>query len=155
MSNIALKNGKIYLEKGVFAQALYAEDGIIRAVGNNEDILPLCTDTPVIDCGGKTVVPGFNDSHQHLLMVGIGMAQADITKATSADHLVEIGKQFLAQNPSARTRGIQAVGWNQDFFEGDKRLPTVGIWTGSPPRSPSFWNGSAAMWSPSTARCWS
>ena len=124
MSNIALKNGKIYLEKGVFAQALYAEDGIIRAVGNNEDILPLCTDTPVIDCGGKTVVPGFNDSHQHLLMVGIGMAQADITKATSADHLVEIGKQFLAQNPSAQARGIQAVGWNQDFFEGDKRLPT-------------------------------
>ena len=69
MSKIALKNGKIYLEKGVFAQALYAEDGIIRAVGNNEDILPLCTDTPVIDCGGKTVVPGFNDSHLHLLMV--------------------------------------------------------------------------------------
>lgn len=124
MSKIALKNAKIYVEKGVFAQALYAEDGIIRAVGTNEDILPLCGDAQVIDCGGKTVVPGFNDSHMHLLMVGIGMAQADITKATSADHLVEIGKAFLESHPQARKRGIQAVGWNQDLFVGDKRLPT-------------------------------
>ena len=124
MSKIALKNAKIYVEKGVFAQALYAEDGIIRAVGKNEDVLPLCGDAQVIDCGGRTVVPGFNDSHMHLLMVGIGMAQADITKATSADHLVEIGKAFLESHPQARKRGIQAVGWNQDFFEGDKRLPT-------------------------------
>ena len=124
MSKIALKNAKIYVEKGVFAQALYAEDGILRAVGTNEDILPLCGDAQVIDCGGRTVVPGFNDSHMHLLMVGIGMAQADITKATSADHLVEIGKAFLESHPQARKRGIQAVGWNQDLFEGDKRLPT-------------------------------
>ena len=124
MSKIALKNAKIYVEKGVFAQALYAEDGIIRAVGKNEDVLPLCGDAQVIDCGGRTVVPGFNDSHMHLLMVGIGMAQADITKATSADHLVEIGRQFLADHPGAQKRGIQAVGWNQDLFVGDKRLPT-------------------------------
>ncbi len=124
MSKIALKNAKIYVEKGVFAQALYAEDGIIRAVGKNEDVLPLCGDAQIIDCGGKTVVPGFNDSHMHLLMVGIGMAQADITKATSADHLVEIGKAFLESHPQARKRGIQAVGWNQDLFVGDKRLPT-------------------------------
>ena len=124
MSKIALKNAKIYVEKGVFAQALYAEDGILRAVGKNEDVLPLCGDAQVIDCGGRTVVPGFNDSHMHLLMVGIGMAQADITKATSADHLVEIGKAFLKSHPQARKRGIQAVGWNQDLFVGDKRLPT-------------------------------
>ena len=124
MSKIALKNAKIYIEKGVFAQALYAEDGILRAVGTNEEVLPLCGDAQVIDCGGRTVVPGFNDSHMHLLMVGIGMAQADITKATSADHLVEIGKTFLESHPQARKRGIQAVGWNQDLFEGDKRLPT-------------------------------
>ena len=92
MSKIALKNAKIYLEKDRFASALYAENGVIRAVGTEDEVLPLCADAQVIDCGGKTVVPGFNDSHMHLLMVGIGMAQADIARATSADHLVEIGK---------------------------------------------------------------
>ena len=124
MRKFALINGKIYVERGVFAQALYAEDGVIRAVGSNEDILALCAGAQPWDCGGKTVIPGFNDSHQHLLMVGIGMAQADITAARSADHLVEIGRAFLEAHPEARERGIQAVGWNQDLFEGDKRLPT-------------------------------
>ena len=124
MSKIALKNAKIYLEKDRFVSALYAENGVIRAVGTEDEVLPLCADAQVIDCGGKTVVPGFNDSHMHLLMVGIGMAQADIARATSADHLVEIGKKYLNTHPQARKRGIQAVGWNQDFFTGDKRLPT-------------------------------
>ena len=31
MRKLALKNGKIYVEQGVFAQALLAEDGVITA----------------------------------------------------------------------------------------------------------------------------
>lgn len=124
MNKLALINGKIYVEKGVFAQALWAEDGIIRGVGKNEDVPAGYSAYEVIDCGGRTVVPGFNDSHMHLLMTGIGMAQADITCATSAEHLVEIGRAFLESHPRAAKRGIQAVGWNQDLFTGDKRMPT-------------------------------
>lgn len=124
MAKLVLKNGKIYIEKGVFTQAILMEDGVITAVGTNEEIAALSDNAQVIDCEGKTVIPGFNDSHMHLLMVGIGMAQADITAATSADQLVEIGKRFLEMHPEARNRGIQAVGWNQDLFTGDKRLPT-------------------------------
>ena len=124
MGRLALTNGKIYVEKGVFAQALWTEDGVIRGVGKNEDVPTEYRVDEVIDCGGKTVVPGFNDSHMHLLMTGIGMAQADITRATSAEHLVEIGKAFLETHPQAAVRGIQAVGWNDDLFTGDKRMPT-------------------------------
>ncbi len=124
MGVFALKNGKIYVEKGVFSSALYAEDGVIRAIGTDEEIEALAGGAPVLDCGGRTVVPGFNDSHMHLLMVGIGMAQADITDVTSADHLVERVRQWYAAHPEAAARGIQAVGWNQDLFQGDKRMPT-------------------------------
>ncbi len=124
MSKLLLKNGKIYVEKGVFAQALYSENGIIRAVGTNDEVLALAGECPVIDCGGKTVVPGFNDSHMHLLMVGIGMAQADITDVTSADDLVARVQAWYRDHPEAALRGIQAVGWNQDLFTGDKRMPT-------------------------------
>lgn len=124
MDRLALINGKIYVEKGVFAQALWAEDGIIRGVGKNEDVPTEYHIGTVIDCGGKTVVPGFNDSHMHLLMAGIGMAQANIACATSVEHLVELGKTYLETHPQAAVRGIQAMGWNQDLFAGDKRLPT-------------------------------
>lgn len=124
MEKLVLTNGKIYVERDCFAQAVYAEDGVIRLVGTNEEVLTAAgADARVLDCGGRTVIPGLNDSHMHLLMVGIGRAQADISQATSAEHLVEIGKKFLAENPGARRRGIQAVGWNQDLFVGDKRMP--------------------------------
>lgn len=124
MSKLVLKNAKIYLERNRFASALYAENSIVRAVGSEEEILPLCTGAEIIDCGGRTVVPGFNDSHLHLLMVGIGMSQVNITDVRSADDLVERVSTFLAEHPQVRKRGIQSVGWNQDFFTGDKRLPT-------------------------------
>ncbi len=124
MKKLVLKNGKIYLDREQFAQALYIEDGVIRAVGTDRAMEALAAGGQVIDCGGKTVIPGFNDSHMHLLMVGIGMAQADITGATSAADLVDRVKAWLADHPAALSRGIQAVGWNQDLFRGDKRMPT-------------------------------
>mgnify|MGYP004500993451 FL=1 len=39
MGELVLTNGKIYVERGAFAQAVYAQDGEIRAVGSNEEVL--------------------------------------------------------------------------------------------------------------------
>lgn len=50
------------------AEALAAKDGLIVAVGSNRGILGLaCPGTPVIECQGQCVVPGFHDAHIHLL----------------------------------------------------------------------------------------
>ena len=43
---------------------LYAEDGIIRKVGPNEE-LPATADT-VIDLTGQILLPGFVNTHHHL-----------------------------------------------------------------------------------------
>jgi len=124
MGKLALFNGKIYVEKGVFAQALWAEDGIIVGVGRNEDVPAEYHAYQVIDCGGKTVIPGLNDSHLHLIQIGTRLAQAPIHLATSMDHLVEIVKDFAAKNPGLTAKGIKAAGWNQDLFTDEKRSPT-------------------------------
>ena len=124
MSKLALFNGKIYVEKGVFAQALWAEDGVIVGVGRNEDVPAEYHAYEVIDCGGKTVIPGLNDSHLHLIQIGTRLAQAPINQATSMDHLVEIVKDFAAKNPALTAKGIKAAGWNQDLFTDEKRIPT-------------------------------
>ncbi|ODU56115.1 MAG: amidohydrolase [Clostridium sp. SCN 57-10] len=120
-----LINGKIYVERGVFAQAVYAEDGVICSVGTNEEVLAAAgKDAEVIDCGGKTVIPGLNDSHMHLLMIGIGLAQVDIGGVTSIDEMIERVKTFMEEHPEACKNGIHSVGWNQDLFVDDKRIPT-------------------------------
>ena len=125
MSKIALKNAKIYVEKGVFAQALYAEDGIIRAVGKNEDVLPLCGDAQIIDCGGKTVVPGFNDSHMHYMHYCKTKMGAELFSCTSMADLVQRMKDYF-ENRYDKNSGLWVVGegWNQDSFTDEKRFPT-------------------------------
>ncbi|MBQ2147783.1 MAG: amidohydrolase, partial [Firmicutes bacterium] len=66
MSKTAFLNGKVYVDAGHFEQAVLQEDGIIKAVGTNGEILALCDwETEKIDCGGKTVIPGLNDNHDH------------------------------------------------------------------------------------------
>ena len=50
------------------AQAIAVRDGIILAVGTDEEILALQgPDTDLIDLQGRTLMPGFVDGHTHIL----------------------------------------------------------------------------------------
>lgn len=117
-----LKNGKIYVEKNIFAEALLIEDGIIKDLGSNEEISLLATDK-IVDLEGKTVLPGLNDSHLHLVGVGSFMNICVLTSARSIDDIIRLGQEFLA-NKSDLT-ALVGRGWNQDYFtSGEKRMPT-------------------------------
>ena len=53
------------------AQAVAVRDGVIVGVGADHDVESLIgPGTRVIDCRGKTVTPGFVDSHTHNVFVG-------------------------------------------------------------------------------------
>lgn len=108
-----LKNAKIYVEKNNFQQAIFIVDGIIKEVGTNENILKNKYDK-IFDLNGKTVIPGLNDSHLHLVMAGETITACNLTSAKSIDEVIELGKKFIRNNS-----GITALfgrGWNQDFF---------------------------------------
>ncbi len=123
MSKTAFINAKVYVEKGVYAQALLQEDGWIKAVGSSEEILALAgADAEQIDCGGRTMVPGFNDSHMHILQVGMAMTQLDLSACRSVEDMIETGRQYIKDNPGIK--GIFTQSWNDDLFDPDKkRLP--------------------------------
>ena len=123
MNRLALKNGKIYVERGVFAQAVLMENGRVTAVGDNEDIADLAEDARIIDCGGRTVIPGLNDSHLHLIQIGTRLSRAEIAGSSSIDDMVQRVKAFMAAHPQACARGLAATGWNQDLFRDEKRMP--------------------------------
>jgi len=115
-----LNNGKIYIEKNNFAQAILIENGVIKQVGTNEEILKYNADN-IIDLQGKTVLPGFNDSHLHISMVGDAMRSCDLTSAKSIDDVIKIGRKFIEDNPGITV--LYGRGWNQDsFVTGEKRL---------------------------------
>src|SRR2546430_2010783 len=55
-----------------FVQAVAIADGKIVATGANDEILRLrAPNTTVLDMKGRTVVPGLNDSHLHVIRGGL------------------------------------------------------------------------------------
>ena len=56
MSTVIIHNGKIYMERGRFAEALMIEDGIITHAGSETDIMTHATAADLVyDCGGRIV----------------------------------------------------------------------------------------------------
>src|ERR1700751_4006758 len=55
-----------------FVEAVAIKDGKISAIGGSGEVLGQCGPaTNVIDCGGRTVSPGLNDSHMHPIRGGL------------------------------------------------------------------------------------
>ncbi|MCQ2548322.1 MAG: amidohydrolase [Clostridia bacterium] len=118
-----LFNGKVYVEKGHYVEAVKVDGNLISKIGSNEEVLALKdANTRLIDCKGKTLIPGLNDSHMHCTQFGEVKAKAPIDKARSVDELVAICQDFLKKNPDKCKNGLHAIGWNQDLYP-DKRMP--------------------------------
>lgn len=62
---------------GSWAEATAVEDGRIVAVGKSTDLLADFPDAESIDLGGRTVLPGLIDAHNHYLATGEGLDSID------------------------------------------------------------------------------
>lgn len=119
-----LKNAKVYVERGVYAQAAVVDGGEIKFVGDDESAAAFAGPRArVIDCGGYTLLPGLVDSHMHLMMFGEALSCVDIVGAKSIDDLVARCREFTSREPRKAERGIVSMGWDQDIFVGDRRMP--------------------------------
>ena len=62
----------------------------VLAVGSDAEIAPLVgSATRVVELAGRSVVPGFNDSHAHLLGIGFGRLDVDLVGTRSFQEVVE------------------------------------------------------------------
>ncbi|MCZ6878792.1 MAG: amidohydrolase [Acidobacteria bacterium] len=86
------------------AEAVAIKNGLIVAVGSDGEILSLAgANTEKIDLEGKTVLPGFNDSHLHLAWpVGEvpDPAIQRLGKVQSIAEIVELVRQKVADTPA-------------------------------------------------------
>ncbi len=121
---IALYNAKVYVERERFVEAVLVEDRKIKAIGTNEEILATTDIDEKIDCEGKTVIPGLNDSHMHIFNFGERMCQVKIGDCESIDEMIDRCKKYVEENPDSVKQGLYAQGWNQDYFTDSDRIPT-------------------------------
>lgn len=139
-TDLIITNGKVatMTKEGAFAQAVAIKDGKITAVGSNASVLKLKTAaTQVIDADGKTVIPGLNDSHLHIIREGLNYnAELRWDGVTSLKQAMQMLKEQAARTPDGAW--IKVVGgWNEFQFE-EKRLPTLEEINEAVPDKPVF-----------------
>ena len=94
--------------------ALAIADGRVLARGDDEQIMALAgPDTELIDMAGRTVLPGFIETHIHLAHYGANLLEVDC-RPTATDSVAAIQDALRAEaaEPSA-TEWILGWGWDE------------------------------------------
>lgn len=126
--DLILHNAVVYTQSAhaPVVQAIAVKEGRILATGADAAILPLTGPaTQVIDLGGRTVLPGIFDSHNHLLQVGVKLTRIRLDECRSPAEMMELVRQRAAITPP--NHWIVGEGWNEgNFIDANPpgRLPT-------------------------------
>ena len=117
-------NGHFYTSPGYAASVLWAQGGRIRALGGPELLAAAPPELPRTDLGGGWALPGFNDSHLHLLDVGRGLASVNLFGASGPADIAARCAAFVRAHAVPPGQAVYGNGWNQDLFAGPHALPT-------------------------------
>jgi predicted amidohydrolase YtcJ len=137
-ADFVLLNGRIWTVERARpeVQALAVHGGRIAALGADEQVRPLIEPgTRVIDLQGKRVVPGFHDSHVHLLSSGLRLAEVALKDAKDEEEFGRRLREFDRKLP--RDRWLLGGDWDHDRALGG-RLPTAELIDRYVPDRPVF-----------------
>ena len=140
MSKVILRNGRITTLDSAKpeAHAIAIRDGLVEAVGANEEIMRLADrDTNVIDLGGRRIIPGLNDSHTHLIRGGLNynMELRWENVASLADALRMLKSQA---DRTPAPQWVRVVGGWSEFQFAERRMPTLDEINVAAPETPVF-----------------
>jgi predicted amidohydrolase YtcJ len=103
-----------------FDGLLVGDDGKVKAVLRKGQKRPAAAS--VVDLGGKTLMPGLIDAHGHVMSLGYGAIQLNLTGVKSLDEMKERLRRFAGENPG--NGWIIGRGWNQELWP-VKAFPTA------------------------------
>src|SRR5712664_2289924 len=121
-----------------FVEAVAIKDGKISAVGRSDEILrQRGPATNVIDCGGRTVIPGLNDSHMHPIRGGLNYnMELRWDGVPSLADALRMLKSQAARTPSPQW--VRVVGGWTEFQFAERRMPTLDEINAVSPDTPVF-----------------
>src|SRR5262245_44778071 len=114
-ADLVLQNGAIHTldPRRPSAQALAVSGNRIAVIGSDADVARLAGPrTRVIDLAGATVIPGFKESHGHLLSIGFGRMSVDISGiATYAEVVRKLAEAARGRKPG---EWIEGGRWHEE-----------------------------------------
>lgn len=135
-ANLVLVNGNVYsIDKDgnrISGTAVAVEGDKITAVGTDEEIKAyIGQETEIIDCDGKSILPGLSDTHCHPSIAGATSAACDLfgiyrQEGETAEEIIEKYqlrlKEYIAANPDKQL--YRGTGWVEGNFAGEEEFPT-------------------------------
>ncbi|KAM5551681.1 protein LONG AFTER FAR-RED 3 [Rosa sericea] len=122
-ADLVVKNAKIYTidESLPLADSMAVRNGRILRIGSYSSIQDMVGyGTKELDLKGKIVVPGFIDSHVHLIFGGLQMMRVELHGINSKDEFVKRIKEAVRN--AKQGSWILGGGWNDDLWGGELPL---------------------------------
>jgi predicted amidohydrolase YtcJ len=114
--DLVVRNALVYTVDSAFstAESFAVKDGKFIAIGSTEEIQNKYSATETIDANGKTIYPGFIDSHCHFYGYGAGLQQVDLVGTKSFDEVVQ---RIVDFSKTTKTEWLIGRGWDQNDWE--------------------------------------
>lgn len=108
-------------EDALYAEAVCVEDGRIKAVGTEKEILKLKKEEDeIVDLEGKTMLPGFIDGHSHFAGTANSMTQCDLTNCTSFQEIIDAMKDFKEKRELSDDAWIVGCNYDHNFLQEER-----------------------------------
>jgi predicted amidohydrolase YtcJ len=145
--DVIIHNGRIATQddQRSFVQAIAIKDGKVVAVGSDQDILKLQDQphwwrgarTQIIDARGRTVIPGLNDSHLHIIRGGLNYnLELRWDGVPSLADAMRMLKEQVRRTPPPQW--VRVVGGWSEFQFAERRMPTLDEINAVSPDTPVF-----------------
>lgn len=138
-ADLILRNGKIVVGAGgKFASAVAIRNGRILAVGDEPAVsVHRGSRTQSIDVGGRTIIPGLNDSHLHVIRGGLNYnLELRWDGVPSLADAMRMLRAQVLRTPAPQW--VRVVGGFCEFQFAERRLPTLAELNAAAPETPVF-----------------
>jgi len=108
-ADLVMVNGGVYTMDPAhpWGEAMAIRDGLIVAVGSNQEIVPLTGPrTRIVDLTGRMALPGFHDVHIHPIPGGYTLLGCSLLELPSVDAILDKLKACAQKQPEGCLHGI-------------------------------------------------
>src|SRR6266704_1156998 len=139
-ADLILFNGRMATQdaRRSFAAAVAIRAGRFVAVGTDAEVMAYRGEqTQVIDVGGRTVIPGLNDSHMHPIRGGLNYTME--LRWDGVPSLADALRMLRAQaQKTPPPQWVRVVGGWTEFQFAERRMPTLDEINAAAPDTPVF-----------------
>ncbi len=102
-------------------EAVLIENGKIIKVGSKDEVFELKdSETELVDLEGKTMLPGFIDSHSHITAVAQTLMIVNLSEANSKEEFISMLKEYVKNNSPKAGEWVIGFGYDNTKFENEE-----------------------------------